>query len=165
MSIFEHTVTIKAPTADVWQKLSDVESWPTWDSSLSWCKLSSSFSEGSVGSLKPRGGPKTTFELVNVVANKNFDVRSKLPLWNKMIVGHRLEDCADGARLTHSIKFEGWLSWVFDYFIGGGLKASLPSAMNSLKYTLEKHSESVQLEATEGFESQSLLTRRKQFGY
>ena len=138
MSIFEHTVTIKAPTSEVWQKLSDVESWSTWDSSLSWCKLSASFSEGSVGSLKPSGGPKTTFELVNVVANKNFDVRSKLPLCNRMVVGHRLDASPNGTRLTHSIKFEGWLSCLFDCCIGKGLRASLPSAMNSLKDTLEK---------------------------
>lgn len=138
MSNFEHTVTIEAPIADVWRKLSDVESWPTWDSSLSWCKLSPSFSEGSLGTLKPRGGPKTAFELVNVIDNKNFDIRSKLPLCNKMIVGHRLEKCADGTRLTHSITFQGWLSYLFDCFIGKGLRASLPIAMISLKDTLEK---------------------------
>ncbi|MDN3509093.1 MAG: SRPBCC family protein [Candidatus Neptunochlamydia sp.] len=143
MCIFEHTVTIKALTAEVWQKLSDVESWPIWDSSLSWCKLSSSFSEGSVGALKPSGGPSTTFELVNVMANRNFDVRSKLPLWNKMIVGHRLEEIPQGTRLTHSIRFEGWLSCIFDCFIGKRLRDSLPSAMNSLKCTLENHSESI----------------------
>ncbi|WP_316355579.1 SRPBCC family protein [Candidatus Neptunichlamydia sp. REUL1] len=134
---FEHTVTIRVTEQQVWAKLADVEAWPTWDNSLSWCRFSSPFQSGATGTLKPSSGPETDFELINVLANQIFDVRSKLPLGNKMIVGHQLRPCSTGTQLTHSIRFEGWLSCLFTRVIGKGLKASLPSAMDKLKANLE----------------------------
>lgn len=138
MKISQHSVVIKASPQDVWNKLSDVENWPTWDKSLSWCKFSKSFAEGESGSLKPSIGPPTTFKLINVIDKMSFDAQSSLPLCNKMIIGHHLEQCKEGTRLTHSIKFEGWLSCLFERVIGNGLRASLPSAMDSLKSSLEQ---------------------------
>lgn len=138
MKFYQHSVIIKALPLDIWKKLSNVPDWPTWDKSLSSCKLFGSFTEGGSGAFKPSKGPLVKFKLINVFSEKKFDVQANLPFCNKMTVEHDIETCHEGTKLTHSIVFEGWLSWFFARVIGRGLKASLPGAMNALKHNVEK---------------------------
>ncbi|MFD1792691.1 hypothetical protein ACFSE0_13800 [Ochrobactrum teleogrylli] len=108
--------------------------WPTWDSELEWVILHGPFVEGTKGTMKPRQGPKVTFELVKVVPNESFVDRARLPL-TTLDFGHYYfpsDNAGSEAMITHTVEFRGFLAPLFGRLIGRNIKLHLRSAMEKL---------------------------------
>jgi polyketide cyclase/dehydrase/lipid transport protein len=128
---FEHTETTSATPAQLWERYSDPPSWPEWDHETERVTLDGPFAPGTTGSLKPVGGPKTKFRVLEVSEPRGFTDVSSLPL-AKMYFQHEIEPGTDGTRFTHRITISGPLSPLFARVIGKKIAASLPGAMREL---------------------------------
>jgi hypothetical protein len=133
---FSNSVQISASTSTIFELYSGVSEWPTWDPEVERASISGAFAAGTVGALKPKGGPESKMELIEVTAGKSFAVRCKLPLC-EMTFGHELTRTASLTTATHHVLFTGPLSAVFGFLIGRGIKKTLPATMNGLKHAAE----------------------------
>jgi hypothetical protein len=133
---FQHSLNIAAKPKDIFKLYANVSDWPSWDPEVIESSLSGSFTTGAIGSIKPKGGPKSKIELIEVKPDVGFTVRCKLPLC-VMTFGHEL--MAKGASTTaiHSVTFTGFLAPLFGRLIGNGIKKTLPATMEGLKRAAE----------------------------
>jgi hypothetical protein len=134
---FSSAVQISASTSAIFDLYSRVSEWPTWDPEVERASISGPFAAGTVGTLKPKGGPESKIELIEVTAGKSFAVRCRLPLC-QMTFNHELVRTTSLTTVTHSVSFTGPLSAVFGFLIGRGIKKTLPATMNGLKQAAEK---------------------------
>ena len=91
------------------------------------------------GWLKPKGGPKVKFELLDVQENKRFHDRSYLPLTHLDFI-HTLERDGEFTIVTHEVKMKGLLTFIFSKVIGSGIKKDMPDAVAKLVEIAEKQS-------------------------
>ena len=137
MKNHRHTIKIHASPEKIFAIYSDVENWKSWDSEVISSSLDGSFKAGSIGSLKPKSGPKSKILIETVIPNISFCVSSKLPLC-LMRFGHDLEKKGDYTLVTHSIHFSGPLSFLFKRLIGNQISKTLAHSLNGLKQKAEK---------------------------
>jgi hypothetical protein len=133
---FSSSVQIAASSMTVYELYTAVSSWPTWDPEVERSSIAGPFAPGTAGILKPKGGPESKIELIEVTAGKSFTVRCKLPLC-EMSFSHQLTQTGSYTTATHSVLFTGPLSAVFGLLIGSGIKKTLPKTMNGLKLAAE----------------------------
>ena len=69
-----------AKKEQVWKLWVDVANWNSWDSTVEHSELSGDFSVGSKGAVKPVGGPRYKFEIIECKPFETFTNRSYLPL-------------------------------------------------------------------------------------
>ena len=117
--------------ADVWRAWSDVNSWPTWDSELDYCKMDAAFVKGTQFILKPKGGPNVNITLSDVKPNESFTDYCKF-FGATMYDAHTLEDTPDGLRITNTITMTGPLRFVWIHLVVKNIVASLPKQMDAL---------------------------------
>jgi len=132
------SVDVAAAPARVFALWADAAAWPDWDPDLEEASLDGLFASGSRGVLKPRGGPRTRIELVDVTEPDAFTAVSRLP-GCRMVFEHRIEAIATGCRVTHGVRFEGPLAFVFRRLIGPSIRRGLPGTMAGLKAAAEMH--------------------------
>lgn len=130
------SVDVAATPARVFALWADAAAWPRWDPDLEEASLDGAFARGSHGTLKPRGGPRTRIELVDVVEPESFTAVSRLP-GCRMVFAHRVSPLPDGCRVTHAVRFEGPLAFVFRRLIGPSIRRGLPGTMDGLKAAAE----------------------------
>jgi hypothetical protein len=133
---FSNSVKIAATPAVIYELYARVSEWPAWDSEVERAEVSGPFAAGTLGMLKPRGGPQSRIELVEVTPGKSFTVRSKLPLC-EMVFGHELIQAGSLTTATHSVSFAGPLSAIFGFLIGRGIRKTLPVTLEGLKKAAE----------------------------
>jgi hypothetical protein len=92
---FEHTETTPATAAHLWKRYADPGSWPEWDPQTDQVAIEGPFEPGTTGWLKPVGGPKTRFRLLEATEGVSFTDVSSLPL-AKMHFTHTITPVADG---------------------------------------------------------------------
>jgi len=120
----------------IYDLYAEVSNWPMWDPEVERASVSGPFVVGTAGTLKPKGGPESKIELIEVSPGRSFTVRCRLPFC-EMIFGHELVQTASLATATHTVSFTGPLSKIFGFLIGRGIKKTLPSTMNGLKRAAE----------------------------
>jgi hypothetical protein len=120
-----------ATKQQIWNLWVDVKHWNSWDKDVESAELLGSFELGAKGQLKPVGGPKTVFTLVECSEYKSFTSRSFLPLC-KMDFIHLLEETDNGLEITHKIEMTGFLTFFFARVIGRKINAGLPLAVENL---------------------------------
>ena len=135
--IIEETIKISSTPEHIFLLYKDVSNWNTWDKEVKESHLNGKFIEGTTGNLSPAKGPKSKILLSKVEENKSFTVESKLPLC-LMYFEHILTPIDYGVLVTHRVKFEGPLSFIFGYLIGRQIKQGLPITLKGLKYLAEK---------------------------
>jgi len=128
---FRHTETTAATPEQLWKRYADPPTWPEWDHKTESVTLDGPFAVGTTGKLKPVGGPKTKFRLLEVTDRRSFTDVSFLPL-AKMHFSHKIDPAAGGASITHTVKISGPLSPLFARVIGKKIAAELPRAMRRL---------------------------------
>jgi hypothetical protein len=133
---FQHSVLIDALPIDVYTLYMDVVRWPSWDSEVQESSISGVFETGAIGSLKPKGGPKSSIFFIDVKPNTSFTVQSKLPFCT-MTFEHELVQRGLSTTATHRVLFTGLLSPVFGRLIGNGIRRTLPKTMRGLKHAAE----------------------------
>ena len=99
-----------APSA-VWAILADVECWPNrFTPHLESAALHGPLEAGTRGSVRMRRLPiETEFEVTSVDEPKNWSWRGRL-VWLTMDFDHRIEDTANGCRVTFDVDLEGPLA-------------------------------------------------------
>jgi hypothetical protein len=120
-----------AATSRLWKRYADPPTWPEWDHETESVTLDGPFAAGTTGKLKPVGGPKTKFRILEVTERRSFTDASFLPL-AKMYFSHTIDPAAGGASITHAVKVSGPLSPLFARVVGKRLAAELPQAMRRL---------------------------------
>ena len=139
MVIIKHSIKTKAKPEAIWALWSKIETWPTWDHGIEGGKVDGPFVAGARGWLKPKGGPKVKFQLLDVQENKHFHDRSFLPLTHLDFI-HTVEREGENTIVTHQVEMNGLLTFIFSRVIGTGIKHDLPAAMEKLIEMAEKQS-------------------------
>ena len=133
---FEEKISINATAEAVFAAYENVAGWPQWDPDTLSSQLDGPFEQGTKGKLKPKQGPETKIQLIEVSKNKSFTVECKLPLC-KMHFVHELLPADQTTEVTNKIIFSGLLAPVFGRFIGKEIKDTLPASLAGLKQFLE----------------------------
>jgi hypothetical protein len=119
------------PEDKIWRLWTDVGNWKKWDGGVEYSSIDGKFENGVFGTLKSVNGPKSTFRLEDVVVNRSFTSRSKLPLCTMDFV-HELEKDGNGVKIRHGIRIYGLLTFVFKRVIGKNAAKGLPAAVKRL---------------------------------
>ena len=139
MVIIKHSIKTKAKPEAIWALWSKIETWPTWDHGIEGGQVDGPFISGSRGWLKPKGGPRVKFLLIDVQENKRFHDRSFLPLTHLDFI-HTIETDGEFTVVTHQVEMKGLLTFIFSRVIGTGIKKDMPTAMLKLSEIAEKQS-------------------------
>ncbi len=137
MLIIKHSIKTKAKPEAIWSLWKNINEWSQWDHGIEASQLDGPFETGSKGWLKPKGGPKVNFKLLEVVPLKKFHDRSFLPLANLDFV-HTIESDGEYSTITHQVEMTGLLTFLFSKVIGNGIKKDMPFAMEKLVQIAEK---------------------------
>jgi hypothetical protein len=127
-----------ATIENIWKLWEDVPNWNVWDAEVETSELFGQFQTGTKGILKPAGGPKTKFEMIECTNFKSFTDRSFLPLC-KMDFIHTITDINGGLLITHKIIMTGFMTFLFSKVIGSKIKVGLPIAVEKLIELAEKN--------------------------
>ncbi len=127
----EVTRKTKASKEQIWKLWSDVPNWNLWDQEVETSEIFGAFQKGTKGVLKPAGGPKSKFEMIECTKFKSFAARSFLPLC-KMDFIHTITETSDGIEVTHKVEMTGFMTFLFSKVIGSKIKVGLPVAVEKL---------------------------------
>ena len=120
-----HTEITTAAPETVWSLWEDVPRWTEWDEGLDEISLDGPFAVGTPGKIKPTGGPRFPFTLIEVDEGRAFTDETKLPLC-RLRFAHTLEATADGrTAITITVSFHGLLRPLFQRVIGKDIEADL----------------------------------------
>lgn len=122
----------------IWKLWTDVPNWNIWDAEVETAELFGQFQTGTKGILKPKGGPKAKFEMIECTNLKSFTDRSFLPLC-KMDFIHSMTETNNGLEITHKIEMTGFMTFLFSKVIGNKIKVGLPIAVDNLINLAEKN--------------------------
>ena len=135
--IIEESIKVNSTPEHIFSFYKDVSNWNVWDKEVKASSLTGAFKNGSSGSITPSNGPKSKIWLSEVEENKTFTVKSKLPFC-VMYFEHYLTPVDNAVLITHRVKFQGPLRFIFSYLIGKPIKKGLPVTLKGLKYSAEK---------------------------
>lgn len=141
--VIEHVETTTAAPAEVFALWADVAGWPSWDEGIAAVTLDGPFVAGSTGTLKPTGGFKVPFALLEVDPGAGFTDVSSLP-GCKLRFAHRADRVGDVTRVTHRADFSGPLAPFFAFVIGRDLVKELPGTVRSLCRAAEARAQVLQ---------------------
>ena len=105
----------------MWQ---DVNQWHQWDTDIEYAQLGQPFTAGSQFLLKPKAGPKVKIVLVKVEPEKAFTDLTRFPL-AKMYGIHEMSETNDGLEVTHTVRIEGPLSFLWRRIVAEKVAAGL----------------------------------------
>jgi len=128
---FEHTEHTPASPQSIWALWSDLTTWPQWDDGVEHVSLDGPFAVGTGGTLKPTGGPKVRFELVDVRPAEAFTDVTSLPL-ARMRFEHTAVRDGELTRVTHRVTISGLATPLFSRVIGRGIAKGLPTTVKTL---------------------------------
>lgn len=131
MILAQHTLETTARPENIWTRWADPSTYKDWDDGVEWAKLGGGFNVGTIGELKPMGGPAAEFLITALEDGRSFSDLTRLP-FARLRFHHSLEPTDMGTRFTHRIEVEGPLAWVWASLLGSKLKAGLPIAMRKL---------------------------------
>lgn len=137
MWTFEHTETTAATPEQLWQLYQDPTTWPEWDHQLEAVTVDGPFETGATGTIKPVGGPRTKFRMVEVTEKVSFTDVTRLPLAT-MRFDHRIEQGVGGTSFVHRVTITGPLSPLFARVVGRKVADDLPVAMRTLAARAEQ---------------------------
>ncbi|MDR3260622.1 MAG: hypothetical protein LBT78_02165 [Tannerella sp.] len=115
----------------IWKLWSDVRNWNVWDKDVEFSELFGNFESGTKGIMKPVGGPKIRFVMIECKNLQSFTDRSLLPLC-KMDFIHKMTETKNGLEITHKVVMTGFLSFLFSKIMGKNMAKGLPLAVKKL---------------------------------
>ncbi len=130
-------LTKRTHLGKIWAKWADVDTWTSWDQDIEWVKLEGPLEKGASGKLKSKGGPATSFTVLDAIPGSRFTTRSFLP-FSSMDFIHTLSPEGDHLRITHRIEIKGPLAFLFSRLLGPHLKKGLPATVCELVQQVEK---------------------------
>ncbi|GEM_PF-664163 len=131
---FSHTMTTSASAETIFSLWTSPETWKDWDKGLKSASLDGNFAPGVQGIIEPLSGPDSTFTVVEVIDNERAVFQTDLP-FAKLTVSRSIEqgiDVQNNIAITHDIKFEGALGWMWGSMLGGDFRTMLIPTMKKL---------------------------------
>ena len=117
----------------IWDLWSNPRSWATWNGGVERCEVTSTgpIAVGTKFTLKPKGGPAVKLEFLEFEKYKNFTDVTFFP-GAKMFGEHRLEEVADGVKLTCTMKVTGLLGFFWRRIVAQKIVTELPQDFDRL---------------------------------
>lgn len=137
MWVTETTCITNTEKEKIWKIWTTVNQWNVWDKEVEHSEILGSFEKGTKGILKPKNGPKTTFEIVACQNFKSFTTRSVLPFCQMDFV-HQLTEKDNQVEIIHRVEMTGFLTFLFSKIIGKNISKGLPIAVETLVILAEK---------------------------
>lgn len=133
---FSHTTRTKATAETIWYIWTDVSNWKYWDWGLKDAKLNGLFTTGSKGRLIPDKGPVSKFLITEVVPNKSYSFKTRIPFgW--LIITRSLAVDNGMTSFTHDVRFTGLFKKSFAKKLGSKYRQMLPEVMEKIKEIAE----------------------------
>lgn len=123
------TATSTAAPEAFFTKWADMATWPEWNGDTEWVTLDGPFVQGATGTLKPKGGPKTSFVVAELTDRSFVDV-SKL-FGARLTFDHRIVT-GEQTTVSVSISIDGPLAFFWTKILGGDLAKSVQADLDSL---------------------------------
>jgi hypothetical protein len=99
--------TIDGDLAAIWEVVTDVAAWPSWDPHEEAARLDGVFAAGMTGWSKPHGGPATDWTITDVVEQRSWSSECALP-GGKLSGDNHFEPVGDGrVRCTKTVRVRG----------------------------------------------------------
>jgi hypothetical protein len=124
-------ITSEALPAAFFARWADMATWPEWNTDTEWVRLDGPFAEGATGVLKPRGGPRTRFEVATLVPGREFTDVSRL-FGARLTFRHLVTREAAGTRVDVTVTLAGPLAPLWNLVLGKGIAASLGEDLRRL---------------------------------
>jgi hypothetical protein len=132
-----HQIAINAPIDTVWQLLTDIDHWPTWNAHISAATLAGPIQPGSTFRWKANGtGIFSTLQTVEPHRHLS---------WTGKVIGTHaihtwdLEPVGDAVVVTTAESFEGWLVRLTKGMMQTTLDTSLVAWLDNLKRQAEQN--------------------------
>lgn len=118
----------------VWDIVTDVNRWPTWDPHEQEARLNGPFLTGAIGWSRPRKGPGTAWVITHVIEKRLWASECKLP-GGKLSGESRLEPLEDGhIHCTKMITVTGPLVPLFQFYFGHHIRQDLFATWTALEH-------------------------------
>ena len=132
MWMHEHTAETAANPEAVWQVLSDLDQWATWDTSMEWVRLKGPFQVGSQVTMKPTGQDPITSVIVEATQNSVYADQTSMG-GVTLRFSHMLEPLAGGGtRVAHRLEITGPGAEEVGPELGPAITEDFPEAMDAL---------------------------------
>lgn len=133
---FSHTDSTNAASEKIWQVWTDVPNWKQWDKGLKEAILNGNFEVGTKGKLIPDKGPKSKFTISELIPNKSYTFKTKIPFgW--LVIKRTLEVENSTTYFTHDVEFTGLLKKILGNKLGKNYRVMLPSVLTEIKKIAE----------------------------
>lgn len=120
------TVTNEVTKEQVWKTWADVNHWHDWDDGIEYARTNDEFKVGCRFTLKPKGGPSVTIEIIESMFQKHFTDLTKFP-FARMFGRHEMESLPDGGlRLKTTMSLTGPLSFLWRKLVAQKIADDLP---------------------------------------
>ncbi|OLP18133.1 polyketide cyclase [Leptolyngbya sp. 'hensonii'] len=133
---FSHTIATTASRQAIWRLWTDVSTWAEWDTELKSAYLNGNFALGSKGTLVPKTGVKSAFEITEYHPGESYAFTIPLFL-SQLTIRRSFSDREGLTKFTHEIRFSGFLGGLFGFLLGRKFKRVLPSVMENLRLQAE----------------------------
>lgn len=130
MKVFTVTRTTTAAPEVIWGLFADVAGRVRWDGALE--SIEGSFELGGRGSVKLKGQPERTWEIIECVRLQRYTDRFFLPLGGRMDWVHRIEASGDGCAVTFDISVGGPTAVILRPIMRAILSRELPPTVDKL---------------------------------
>ena len=115
----------------VWQVLTDINQWHTWQSDIEYAQLEGEFKVGNTFLLKPKSGPRVNIEIIKVELNKQFTDLTRFP-GAKMYGSHEFISVGDTLEIKTMIGIEGPLAFLWKKLVAEGVANKMMEQTASL---------------------------------
>ncbi len=137
MWVKEFKIKTNASAEKIWEVYKDVKNWKKWDDGIEYSFLDGEFLLGGTGVLKPVGGPKTKFKIIELVENEKFIDITKLPFCTLKFT-HRILKEGKQNIIHHQVEFRGFLSFLFSKIIGSDIEKNMENLLKKFVEIAEK---------------------------
>ena len=129
---FSYTDSTTATSDKIWEVWTDVPNWKQWDKGLKEAVIEGEFIVGTKGKLTPDRGPKSKFIITELVTNRSYTFKTKIPFgW--LIIKRTLEVKDGKTFFTHDVAFTGFLKKILGKKLGKNYRELLPSVLSEIK--------------------------------
>ena len=133
MILAQHSVVTSVEKHKLWNALSDIHTWPAWDTQLAYIRLNGHqkrVEAGAQGVLKPKKGPQTTIVITRVVPLQSVEMEAKFPL-ARLVFVQKLDEIAGATRVMQTVSMKGPLGWFFGLMLRRGIRKNLPEIVDN----------------------------------
>ncbi|TQS45060.1 SRPBCC family protein [Cryptosporangium phraense] len=126
-----HSQLTTATAAQLWERWTDLDSWPIDDPDVEWAQVGRAVAPGAIGTVKNHGTPAQKIEFTRVERERAMDFVIRLPLAT-LTITHDLEPAAGGIRVTHGVVLDGPLHQLYARVVGVKLARGLPVVVRNV---------------------------------